>query len=164
MCNSVLGMWIFVLLSVYCTPHGGIRLRYTICTYRQGQLITAWELLSFKAWTAAVMSGPHARRLLGWLSYAFARYGHLLLLQLSPNDVHSEVFVVVSLTLFLPICLEQFARDNGFWEPDHTKPCLSTPGEDTASSTGRCSVKIGWLWIDTASFRSVILDPFAVTS
>ncbi|KAG8215701.1 autophagy-related protein 22-like protein [Butyriboletus roseoflavus] len=82
------------------------------------------------------MLSAHTRRLLGWLSYAFA----------------SEVFVVVSLTLFLPICLEQFARDNGFWEPDHTKPCWSTAGEDTAASGGRCSVKIGWLWIDTASF------------
>jgi len=36
----------------------------------------------------------YKRHLRGWLSYAFA----------------SEVFVIVSLTLFLPICLEQFAR------------------------------------------------------
>ena len=71
--------------------------------------------------------------------------------ELVVNDVHSEVFVVVSLTLFLPICLEQFARDNGFLDPDHTTPCLSSPG---VSSEARCSVKIGWLWIDSASFRS----------
>jgi len=72
---------------------------------------------------------------------------------LSANDLHSEVFVVVSLTLFLPICLEQFARDNGFLDPDHTIPCLST---DTTPSEARCSVKVGWLWIDSASFRSVV--------
>ncbi|KAN0078079.1 Autophagy-related protein 22-like protein [Tylopilus felleus] len=94
------------------------------------------------------------RRLLGWLSYAFA----------------SEVFVVVSLTLFLPICLEQFARDNGFLDPDHSKPCLSTTGGGTASSAARCSVKIGWLWIDTASFSlyvnsiSVALQALTVIS
>ncbi|KAF8552695.1 autophagy-type protein 22 [Imleria badia] len=92
-----------------------------------------------------------SRRLLGWLSYAFA----------------SEVFVVVSLTLFLPICLEQFARDNGFLDPDHTKPCnVSAAGEESA----RCSVKIGWLWIDTASFSlyvysiSVALQALTVIS
>ncbi|KAH0835567.1 autophagy-related protein 22-like protein [Lanmaoa asiatica] len=100
------------------------------------------------------MSGAHTRRLLGWLSYAFA----------------SEVFVVVSLTLFLPICLEQFARDNGFLEPDHTKPCLPAADDDATSSEGRCSVKIGWLWIDTASFSlyvysiSVALQALTVIS
>lgn len=56
---------------------------------------------------------PHRykRWLRGWLSYAFARY------VLCPGSrvwtespLHSEVFVIVSLTLFLPICLEQFAR------------------------------------------------------
>ncbi|KAF8129788.1 MFS general substrate transporter [Boletus edulis] len=100
------------------------------------------------------MSSSHSRRLLGWLSYAFA----------------SEVFVVVSLTLFLPICLEQFARDNGFLDPDHIKPCMSAPGEDTASTETRCSVKIGWLWIDSASFSlyvysiSVALQALTVIS
>ncbi|KAG6372505.1 autophagy-related protein 22-like protein [Boletus reticuloceps] len=100
------------------------------------------------------MSSSHSRRLFGWLSYAFA----------------SEVFVVVSLTLFLPICLEQFARDNGFLDPDHTKPCMSAPGGDTASTETRCSVKIGWLWIDSASFSlyvysiSVALQALTVIS
>ncbi|KAL5493009.1 ATG22_4 [Sanghuangporus weigelae] len=51
--------------------------------------------------------GKAKRHLRGWLSYAFA----------------SQVFVVVSLTLFLPICLEQFARDNGYLLPDKTRPC-----------------------------------------
>ncbi|KAH8829251.1 autophagy-type protein 22 [Flagelloscypha sp. PMI_526] len=55
------------------------------------------------------MSTTYARRLKGWLSYAFA----------------SEVFAVVSLSTFLPLCLEQFARDNGYLLPDKTEPCLS---------------------------------------
>lgn len=105
------------------------------------------------------MFNTHSRWLLGWLSYAFARYFHPFLSRLSTNRVHSEVFAVVSLALFLPICLEQFARDNGFWESDHTKQCLSTTGDDS----GRCSVKIGWLWVDTASFRSLSFGMLAVT-
>ncbi|SRR6266403_1062181 len=82
------------------------------------------------------------RELWGWLSYAFA----------------SEVFVIVSLTLFLPICLEQFARDNGFLLPDKTIPCTSNPGPPVGTieeDEARCVVKLGWAWIDTASFRCV---------
>ena len=54
----------------------------------------------------------YRRYLWGWFSYAFARCAYTsfttsyyLLIPLA-----SEVFVIVSLTLFLPICLEQFAR------------------------------------------------------
>lgn len=100
---------------------------------------------------------PYKRHLYGWLSYAFA----------------SEVFVIVSLTLFLPICLEQFARDNGFLLPDKTQPCVN-PATPTASTVGtpetRCVVKLGWLWIDTASFSlyvnsiSVALQALTVIS
>ena len=82
----------------------------------------------------------HKRELFGWLSYAFA----------------SEVFVIVSLTLFLPICLEQFARDNGFLLPDKTVPCSSRPSPPAGATDEddvRCVVKLGWTWIDTASFR-----------
>jgi MFS-type transporter involved in bile tolerance (Atg22 family) len=84
----------------------------------------------------------HRRELWGWLSYAFA----------------SEVFVIVSLTLFLPICLEQFARDNGFLLPDKTIPCTSNPAPPVGTVEEdeiRCVVKLGWAWIDTASFRCV---------
>jgi UMF1 family MFS transporter len=84
----------------------------------------------------------HRRELWGWLSYAFA----------------SEVFVIVSLTLFLPICLEQFARDNGFLLPDKTVPCSSSPTPPVGTveeDEARCVVKLGWAWIDTASFRCV---------
>ena len=87
----------------------------------------------------------------GWLSYAFARQVKSLCpVQGSHSNNTSEVFVVVSLTLFLPICLEQFARDNGYYEPDHKTRCASTV---ITAEEARCVVKIGWAWIDTASFR-----------
>jgi len=66
----------------------------------------------------------------------------------------SEVFVIVSVTLFLPICLEQFARDNGYLLPDRSSPCSSLPSNVTESeSERRCVVKIGWAWVDSASYR-----------
>ncbi|KAI0821797.1 MFS general substrate transporter [Trametes gibbosa] len=97
------------------------------------------------------------RHLRGWFSYAFA----------------SEVFVIVSLTLFLPICLEQFARDNGYLLPEKTQPCVPPPTAPTSSQTeedARCVVKLGWLWIDSASFSlyvysaSVALQALTVIS
>ncbi|KAI0755614.1 autophagy-type protein 22 [Fomes fomentarius] len=96
------------------------------------------------------------RHLRGWFSYAFA----------------SEVFVIVSLTLFLPICLEQFARDNGYLLPHKTVPCTSpTSSPATNDDTdARCVVKLGWLWIDSASFSlyvystSVALQALTVIS
>ncbi|THV02063.1 MFS general substrate transporter [Dendrothele bispora CBS 962.96] len=102
-------------------------------------------------------SSSYKRKLRGWLSYAFA----------------SEVFVIVSLTLFLPICLEQFARDNGYLLPDKTTRCIDAPpktSEANEDSDGRCVVKIGWVWIDTASFSlyvysfSVFLQALTVIS
>ncbi|KAG8850085.1 Autophagy protein 22 [Serendipita sp. 411] len=100
------------------------------------------------------------KRLRGWYSYAFA----------------SEVFAVCSLTLFLPICLEQFARDNGYLLPDKTTRCVLSPDPDssvvafTPDETARCVVKFGWIWIDTASFSlyvysfSVLLQAITVIS
>jgi UMF1 family MFS transporter len=88
------------------------------------------------------------------------------------NRKFSEVFAVVSLTLFLPICLEQYARDNGFLLPDRTVPCSAqvdhVPQQPTVPSINnisiptpdevRCVVKLAWLWVDTASFRCVLAD------
>ncbi|KAI0697197.1 autophagy-type protein 22 [Cerioporus squamosus] len=97
------------------------------------------------------------RHLRGWFSYAFA----------------SEVFVIVSLTLFLPICLEQFARDNGYLLPGKTQPCnlaVISPAADGSEGDARCVVKLGWLWIDSASFSlyvystSVALQALTVIS
>lgn len=65
--------------------------------------------------------------------------------------------MIVSLTLFLPICLEQFARDNGYLLPDKTVPCVAE--QKVVSPIGapeaRCVVKLGGVWVDTASFRYV---------
>ncbi|KAK0440600.1 autophagy-related protein 22-like protein [Armillaria borealis] len=100
-------------------------------------------------------AAEYRKRLYGWLSYAFA----------------SEVFVIVSLTLFLPICLEQFARDNGFLLPDRTTPCSTVAKNlDAEDSPARCVVKLGFLWIDSASFSlyvysiSVALQALTVIS
>ncbi|TFK51344.1 autophagy-type protein 22 [Heliocybe sulcata] len=97
----------------------------------------------------------HRNHLRGWLTYAFA----------------SEVFVIVSLTLFLPICLEQFARDNGYILPDRIERCASRPSNGADAEDGaRCAVKLGWAWIDTASFSlyvysiSVFLQALTVIS
>lgn len=61
--------------------------------------------------------------------------------------------MIVSLTLFLPICLEQFARDNGRLMPDRIHPCGAIKAVDSNNTPERCVVQIGWAWIDTASFR-----------
>ena len=58
----------------------------------------------------------------------------------------------MSLTLFLPVALEQFARDNGYLLPDKTEPCSSAIAS-AAEESARCVVKIGWVWVDSASFR-----------
>ncbi|TDL18163.1 MFS general substrate transporter [Rickenella mellea] len=94
------------------------------------------------------------KHLNGWLSYAFA----------------SEVFVIVSLTLFLPICLEQFARDNGYLSPEHVEPCAHAKVNVEGIPEARCVVKILWSWIDSASFSlyvysiSVALQALTVIS
>lgn len=95
---------------------------------------------------------PYKKQVRGWLSYAFARQvdSACVMGSFLTWSVTSEVFVVVSLTLFLPICLEQFARDNGYYEPDHKTRCASAV---ITAEEARCVVKIGWAWIDTASFR-----------
>lgn len=121
------------------SPHKGP------CIYRPGCsrcLILTLTMPSDPSPSSLSSLKLHRRELWGWLSYAFA----------------SEVFVIVSLTLFLPICLEQFARDNGFLLPDKTIPCSSSPAPPVGTveeDEVRCVVKLGWVWIDTASFRCV---------
>ncbi|KAF8656145.1 hypothetical protein AX16_002747 [Volvariella volvacea WC 439] len=123
---------------------------------------TAYAILVTRNWSMTTDSA-YKRRLHGWLSYAIA----------------SEAFVIVSVTLFLPICLEQFARDNGFLLPDKTERCVPVsiggPGDkDMQSASGdnsaRCVVKLGWWWVDSASFSlyvysiSVALQALTVIS
>ena len=54
---------------------------------------------------------------------------------IQPPSFSSEVFVIVSLTLFLPICLEQFARDNGYLLPLRTERCSAAVIVATNNST-----------------------------
>ncbi|KAL1750809.1 autophagy-related protein 22-like protein [Schizophyllum commune] len=102
---------------------------------------------------ASFLADVYKRKLYGWLLYAFA----------------SEVFVIVSLTLFLPVALEQFARDNGYLLPDKTEPCSSAIAS-AAEESARCVVRIGWVWVDSASFSlyvnsmSVALQALTVIS
>ena len=104
----------------------------------------------------------YKKKLRGGLSYAGARFfftRHVF--QNVDEAACSEVFVIVSLTLFLPICLEQFARDNGYFMPDRKVPCVvskhslnTTMAVDSSQDADlRCAVKVAWFWIDSASFR-----------
>lgn len=93
--------------------------------------------------------------------------------------VSLEVFAVVSLVLFLPILLEQVAREHGFLAPDHTLPCppssssrphVPLDGRTGKSEPARCAVRLLGGWLDTASFSmltysaSVALQAFTVIS
>ena len=52
-----------------------------------------------------------------------------------------EIYSVVALSFFVPVCLEQFARDNGKSISDHSKPCISA-----------CEAFVLFGWVNTASF------------
>lgn len=50
---------------------------------------------------------------------------------------------------------QQFARDNGYLLPDRTERCVLLENVDTAGAPAeeaRCVVRIGWFWVDSASF------------
>lgn len=70
------------------------------------------------------------------------------------TELSSEVFAVCSLGLFLPVCLEQFARDNGVLLPGKTIPCPTVGTIDDA----RCVVHFGWAWIDSASYSLYVFS------
>jgi len=77
----------------------------------------------------------------GFYSYSFA----------------SEVFSIVSGSLFLPITLEQLARDNGYTLPDHQTACsgsLNSTNQALSANTPGTACEVKWLggWMDTASF------------
>jgi UMF1 family MFS transporter len=54
-----------------------------------------------------------------------------------------ELYSVVALSFFIPVTLEQYARDNGRSVLDHSQPCV----EGSA-----CEARILHRWINTASF------------
>jgi UMF1 family MFS transporter len=91
------------------------------------------------------LNGPSearaARRLTyAWYTYAFA----------------AEVFAACAMAIFLPITLEQMAREIGFVAPDLIVPCtrVDETGVPVGDGVGVvCKAKILGSWVDTASFR-----------
>lgn len=77
-------------------------------------------------------------------------------------SIASEIYSIVSTTLFLPILLEQFARDNARVYPDYIQPCpgsrseiqdqTSKSGLDSSLTEGICKTKILGGWLNTSSF------------
>jgi len=77
-------------------------------------------------------------------------------------SIASEIYSIVSTTLFLPIVLEQFARDNARVYPDYLQPCpgsrsesqdqASKPGLDSSLTEVVCKTKILGGWLNTSSF------------
>ncbi|KAK4047976.1 Autophagy protein 22 [Microbotryomycetes sp. JL221] len=85
-------------------------------------------------------------------------------------SIASEIFVIVAGTLFLPVLLETYARENGKLGPDFTRHCPSSVGDAPIEEDQRCSVKVLGLLIDTASFSlytysaSVLIQALTVIS
>ncbi|KAA1074351.1 Autophagy protein 22 [Puccinia graminis f. sp. tritici] len=79
-------------------------------------------------------------------------------------SIASEIYAIVSTTLFLPIVLEQFARDNARLYPDYTQPCPGSSGSSswqkrttTGSDQGLselviCKTKVLGGWVNTSVF------------
>ncbi|CCX30457.1 autophagy-related protein 22-like protein [Pyronema domesticum] len=99
---------------------------------------------------------PTSRKeLMGWYSYAWA----------------AEVFVVCGIGSFIPVTLEQLARENGVLLSDPTIPCTGTPrGVGAPENSGQCVVYILGARINTASFAmytfsiSVLLQSLIIVS
>ncbi|GAA5917033.1 hypothetical protein JCM6882_001903, partial [Rhodosporidiobolus microsporus] len=83
--------------------------------------------------------------------------------------VASEVFIIVSASLFLPILLLAYAQANGRVAPEHVRMC-GDGGNGEGEGGERCDVRLFGLWVDTASFSlftysaSVLLQALTVIS
>ncbi|GAA5952390.1 hypothetical protein JCM3765_001958 [Sporobolomyces pararoseus] len=75
-------------------------------------------------------------------------------------SIASEVWVITTGTLFLPVVLETYARSNGRLGPNFESPCPASGEvieEDGQQVAARCSVKILFTWwLDTASFSLIV--------
>ena len=76
------------------------------------------------------------KHLYAWYTYAFA----------------AEVFSACAMAIFLPITLEQMAREIGYASPDLTVSCRDVP-ENVEGEGVVCKARILGVWVDTASFR-----------
>ncbi|GAA5962605.1 hypothetical protein JCM8115_002142 [Rhodotorula mucilaginosa] len=107
------------------------------------------ELLSPEVAASPSGSGDmsHKRLLKGFCAYSVA----------------GEVFAIVSASLFLPVVLETYARQNGVLATaDRTTPCppsgaggAPAPSDEDVDGL-RCVVRLGGTWIDTASFSLMV--------
>ena len=100
------------------------------------------------------------KELRGWYIYAWA----------------AEVFAVCGVGSFIPITLEQLARERGVLLSDHATPCTAKPDGQKLprrhddDSAGQCVVNVLGTEINTASFAlytfslSVLLQVFVVIS
>ncbi|PLW35717.1 hypothetical protein PCASD_13114 [Puccinia coronata f. sp. avenae] len=96
--------------------------------------------------TQLVPASSFKQHVLGFYSYSIA----------------SEIYSIVSTSLFLPIVLEQFARDNARVYPDYIKPCpgsrsasrneASDLGVDPSLENAVCKTKIFGAWLNTSVF------------
>ncbi|GAA5987349.1 hypothetical protein JCM5350_005635 [Sporobolomyces pararoseus] len=69
-------------------------------------------------------------------------------------SIASEVWVITTGTLFLPVVLETYARSNGRLGPSYELPCPAS--NFSGESEERCAVKILFSWLDTASFSLIV--------
>ncbi|KAH7068031.1 autophagy-related protein 22-1 [Paraphoma chrysanthemicola] len=90
-------------------------------------------------------TSPTTRReLSGWYAYPVA----------------AEVFAVVAVGAFLPVILEQLARENGVFFSDRTKPCVGAPDAgrlrmsdvQSKTDTEQCMIEFLGTTISTSSF------------
>lgn len=97
-----------------------------------------------RSWPEEDKTPTSERELRGFYSYGIA----------------AEVFAVVGVGAFLPITLEQLARENGVLYSDRSTPCVAPPGSKTllarAADGGRdpdqCLIHLFGTDITTASF------------
>ncbi|WVF65441.1 hypothetical protein IAT40_000169 [Kwoniella sp. CBS 6097] len=79
------------------------------------------------------LPSPHVR---AWYSYAFA----------------AEVYSACGLAIFLPITLEQLAREVGYYAPELIEPCAINSDSASEGVERVCKAHIMGVWVDTASF------------
>ncbi|KAK6906127.1 hypothetical protein I203_100111 [Kwoniella mangroviensis CBS 8507] len=86
--------------------------------------------------TSSKLPPPHVR---AWYFYSFA----------------AEVFSACALAIFLPITLEQLAKEIGYYAPDYTEPCKIASEADNGDER-ICKAHILGVWVDPASFSMYV--------
>ncbi|KAK7206185.1 autophagy-related protein 22 [Myxozyma melibiosi] len=116
---------------------------------------------SFSTYSQLDSRSTSKKEILGWLSFAFA----------------TEPFTVAAVSVYLPILLEQYARDNSVLTSDHSVLCHSESTNEAGDGgvvpipgDSRCVVSALGIYVDPASFAlytfsiSVFLQAVVVIS